>query len=122
MARNRAARQARTAAGAERVRGGSVKAARTGKTSFKVLDFRKTGPEGFIGALVGCDEYVPQTAPDVPVAQRKTFIELQNNHCRFIYGDPCEPCHYYCGSPTADVIGGRPYCDCHTKFCMPVNQ
>jgi len=121
VARNRAARQDRTAAGAERVRGGSVKAVRTGKTSFKVIDFRKTGPEGFIGALVGCDDYVPRTAPDVPVEQRKTLLELTNETCRFPYNDPCEPGFYFCGDPSADLTGGRPYCRAHQLFCQPVD-
>lgn len=46
---------------------------------------------------------VPKTAIDL--------IDLENCHCRFPYGK--EPPFKYCGDPTADLVGGRPYCAAH---------
>lgn len=102
----------------ERVKGSSVKAVRTGKTSFKVLDFRRAGPDGFVGALI--DDYVPRTAPDVPVEQRKTLLTLTNETCRWPFNDPCEPDFYYCGDPSADLNEGRPYCEFHAQLSRPL--
>lgn len=116
-ARLRAEREAKLAAGMIRAKGGSVKAVRVGKAKFKVLDFRRPGPDGFVGALI--DDYVPRTAPDVPVEQRKTFAEVLNHHCHWPFNDPREPDFYYCGDPSADLLAGRPYCEFHAAMSRP---
>lgn len=50
-------------------------------------------------------------AAAIPPEQRKSFLELDWNHCRWIYGDPCGE-HFYCGGE-ADMLAGRPYCPFH---------
>lgn len=102
-----------------RAKGGSVQAVRLGKTTFKAIDFRRAGPDGLVGALVAIDRMVPRDVPDVPVAQRKTLLALTNTTCRWPYNDPCEPGFYFCGDPSADLIGGRPYCPTHQIISEP---
>jgi GcrA cell cycle regulator len=52
---------------------------------------------------------------EIPTEQRKTLIELENCHCRFPVGEPGRQDFFFCGDPTADLIGGRPYCASHSK-------
>lgn len=84
------------------------------KKKLRGLDFRKPDASGFVGQLVVAEEYVERIAFDVPVEQRKTIMQLRNNHCRWPYGDPLEPGFYYCGGDGADLLGHRPWCSGHT--------
>lgn len=49
----------------------------------------------------------------IPIAQRKTIMELANQHCRWPVGDPKSVEFFYCGDPSANVEAGRPYCAAH---------
>lgn len=51
---------------------------------------------------------IPNTAVD--------FLALENHHCRYPYGN--EFPFMFCGDPTADLIGGKPYCETHHKICL----
>lgn len=53
-------------------------------------------------------------ADAIPIAQRKQLVDLDNEHCRFPYNDPLAPDFFFCGDPSADHAGGRPYCRFHT--------
>lgn len=52
---------------------------------------------------------------DIPQAQRCTLMQLRNYTCRFPIGDPQSKDFYYCGSPTADLATGIPYCFAHFR-------
>lgn len=57
---------------------------------------------------------------EIPVEQRKQLVELENHHCRFPVGDPCErDTFFFCGHPSADLIGGSPYCRGHALRAFP---
>lgn len=47
---------------------------------------------------------------------RRTLLQLNNEHCRWPFGDPGSPDFFFCGVPGADVIGHRPYCPIHTRI------
>jgi GcrA cell cycle regulator len=72
----------------------------------------------------------PVTVDDlrIPQAQRRTLVELENHHCRFPVGEPSAADFFFCGAPTADLAGGRPYCAAHTRrtrgprIALPVSE
>lgn len=47
----------------------------------------------------------------IPIAQRKTLLELENHHCRWPLGDG--PAEFFCAHPSADLNIGIPYCRIH---------
>ncbi len=55
----------------------------------------------------------------VPLCQRKTLAQLENDHCRWPFGDPREASFHFCG---ATRHPGSPYCEFHTKraFVSPM--
>lgn len=60
---------------------------------------------------------IPVAVPEVFTDKHfRTLLQLENEHCRF----PCWPDgapidkQFFCGSPTADVAEGRPYCSFHS--------
>jgi GcrA cell cycle regulator len=63
----------------------------------------------------------PPTLNDltIPATQRKTVIQLKNHHCRWPVGEPRSPDFFFCGSPTADLTSGKPYCNAHA--CIAYN-
>lgn len=48
-----------------------------------------------------------------PVEQRKTLLQLENNSCRFPYGNPGDDDFFFCGG---DVFPERPYCGIHCRI------
>ncbi|MDO9381859.1 MAG: GcrA family cell cycle regulator [Hyphomicrobiaceae bacterium] len=46
---------------------------------------------------------------------RVTFANLEDNHCRYVIGDPRTPEHGYCGQ---DKVPGLPYCEHHARRCF----
>lgn len=65
-----------------------------------------------------------QVIPVPPVipssSHRVHVIQAENNHCRWpLWADdaPFDE-KFYCGSPTANVTGGRPYCRHHTEMAL----
>lgn len=51
----------------------------------------------------------------IPMSQRKTLLELENHHCRYIVGDPMVGDYFYCGAVQKD---GSSYCAEHHARCF----
>lgn len=58
----------------------------------------------------------------IPPGQRKTFMQLENIHCRWPIGAVEDPVEFYCGAPEADVSGGEAWCCAHRRraFTRPM--
>lgn len=71
----------------------------------------------FLAIAVNLDPgFTEQLRPDdqnIPAEQRKSFAEIENHHCHWPVGDPSQRGFFFCGDPTADLLGGRPYCRGH---------
>jgi len=52
----------------------------------------------------------PRVDADVPLRQRRSFLELDSSTCRWPVGDPCRPDFFFCGAPARE---GKPYCAAH---------
>jgi GcrA cell cycle regulator len=55
---------------------------------------------------------VPWAAPE---RLRCSLLDLTNETCRWPIGDPGETGFYFCGTPSADLAAGQPYCPCHMR-------
>jgi len=56
----------------------------------------------------------------IPIAERKTILDLTNKTCRWPYHDPRDPDFYFCGRGTET---DKPYCDHHSRQAyQPVND
>lgn len=49
----------------------------------------------------------------IPIGQRRTLLELNENTCRWPIGDPGGADFFFCGGPP---IGGLPYCAYHSRI------
>jgi GcrA cell cycle regulator len=49
---------------------------------------------------------------NIPIAQRRTLLELTSATCRWPVGDPQEDGFFFCGG---EAVGVRPYCRCHLQ-------
>jgi GcrA cell cycle regulator len=45
----------------------------------------------------------------------KSLFELTNDSCRWPFGRPGTESFYFCGVASADLEGGRPYCEAHAR-------
>jgi GcrA cell cycle regulator len=52
----------------------------------------------------------PRVDADVPLSQRRSFLELDSSTCRWPVGDPCQSDFFFCG---ARPLEGKPYCAAH---------
>ena len=53
----------------------------------------------------------------IPIGQRRTLLELNEQTCRWPVGDPGSGDFFFCGGNT---IGGLPYCAYHSRIaCQP---
>lgn len=48
----------------------------------------------------------------IPIGQRRTLVELNENTCRWPIGDPSSQEFFFCGGPPA---AGHPYCSYHSR-------
>jgi GcrA cell cycle regulator len=48
----------------------------------------------------------------IPVEQRLTLLQLNENTCKWPIGDPLTPEFYFCGQHAED---GKPYCEFHSR-------
>jgi len=49
---------------------------------------------------------------DIPVAQRRTLVQLTEHTCKWPVGDPLTPDFYFCGG---EALEGKPYCAFHAR-------
>ena len=65
---------------------------------------------------------LPVNDLDIPVAQRKTILEITDYNCKYVVGDPTMgAAHYfYCGAdlPHDRDLNTPPYCPGHAKVCF----
>ncbi len=54
----------------------------------------------------------PMPVEDVPPADLVKFADLSERQCKWIYGDPREPSHGFCGKP---VVPGLSWCALHKQ-------
>jgi len=52
----------------------------------------------------------PRVDADIPLAQRRSLLELTDGACRWPVGDPSHPDFFFCG---ADALHGELYCAAH---------
>ena len=52
----------------------------------------------------------PRIDADIPLAQRRSLLELTRGACRWPVGDPSHPDFFFCG---AEALRGRSYCAAH---------
>jgi GcrA cell cycle regulator len=56
----------------------------------------------------------------IPLGQRRTILELNEDTCRWPIGDPGSPDFFFCGGHT---VNGLPYCGYHSRVAyQPVND
>jgi len=56
----------------------------------------------------------------IPLGQRRTILELNEDTCRWPIGDPGSPDFFFCGGHT---VNGLPYCSYHSRVAyQPVND
>jgi GcrA cell cycle regulator len=61
------------------------------------------------------DRVKPAAAAASAIALGKTLFELTNDSCRWPHGQPGTKTFHFCGTPGADLEGGRPYCERHMR-------
>jgi GcrA cell cycle regulator len=52
----------------------------------------------------------PLSDADIPLPQRRSFLELSSESCRWPVGNPSGPDFFFCG---AEPFKGKPYCAAH---------
>lgn len=63
----------------------------------------------------GPDKWSPSEPIFIPQADRKTLVDLEDDQCRFPYGDPLvAESFYFCGKPK---LLGLAYCTGHAQHC-----
>ncbi len=71
---------------------------------------------------VAAPQYNPVPIEDlvIPMAERKTILELNEKTCRWPYLDPRDPDFHFCGRGTAN---DKPYCEHHARLAyQPPNE
>jgi GcrA cell cycle regulator len=76
--------------------------------SFGSIGLKTTGT----GSVPPIDPTVFEPDLVIPVEERKTLVQLENNHCRWPIGDPLEAEFHFCGK---DKITGLSYCEFHAR-------
>jgi GcrA cell cycle regulator len=68
-------------------------------------------------------EYEPEPEPElieIPLAQRKTLLELNEKTCHWPVGDPGSAEFFFCGG---DTVNELPYCSYHARVAyQPANE
>lgn len=60
----------------------------------------------------------PERVSPVPLHLRKKLVDISEDQCRNIFGDPATPDHHYCHNKQ---VPGIPYCsECRTVNLVPV--
>jgi GcrA cell cycle regulator len=71
--------------------------------------------------IVDAEPYAdnPAVDADIPAAQRRPFLALNSQTCRWPVGDPVSPDFFFCG---ARPLVGRPYCAEHCARAHRVQE
>jgi hypothetical protein len=69
---------------------------------------------------IACDGIADLPA-EAPPEGGITLMQLQNETCRWPFGDPREPSFRYCGCAGANNAAGLPYCDEHAGMARGVH-
>ena len=76
-------------------------------------------------ALALAYELEPYQEPElidnvIPIGQRRTLLELNEDTCRWPIGDPATPEFFFCGGKP---LTGLPYCGYHSRVAyQPANE
>ena len=76
-------------------------------------------------ALAHAYDYEPEPEPElvdniIPMGQRRTILELNEDTCRWPIGDPGSADFFFCGGQTMTSL---PYCSYHSRVAyQPANQ
>ncbi len=64
------------------------------------------------------EKYVGPIRFEVPLEQRRTFMQLEPHQCRWPseHDDVTHPGFYFCGAPLSPNHGGQPYCAGHAAL------
>ena len=82
------------------------------KTRHAVVNFKRLRDDPIVA------RFVPDISElKIPIEQRKTFMELGANHCRYGNGEVGSPDFYFCGGET---IKDSSYCEAHHRHCHTV--
>lgn len=69
-------------------------------------------PQTALQAVFAAEPFVPAEDLVIPVAERKTLLDLEANDCRWPIGDPKDPDFHFCGK---GKVNGLVYCDFHVR-------
>jgi GcrA cell cycle regulator len=82
-----------------------------------------TGNPAFRKLCADAEPIIITNEIDIPVAERKSLIDLEEHDCRWPIGEPTDPfpLFYFCGK---DKVPGLPYCEAHARraFISPEQQ
>lgn len=64
--------------------------------------------------------HTPEPESTVTLEHKIRFMRAENHHCRWPLWSGDEPLEerFYCGTPGADVLDGRPYCGAHSRMAF----
>jgi GcrA cell cycle regulator len=86
------------------------------QTASQKLHLKIRGASGAFGIGVEAASSVPlpsmPNGSDIPIAQRRTLLELNSTVCKWPFGEPSSPDFFFCGG---DAIEGKPYCAGHCR-------
>jgi GcrA cell cycle regulator len=74
--------------------------------------FTKPRAEPFEGPVFDVDPIVVHEELDIPLAERKSLVDLEANDCRWPIGDPKHKDFHFCGR---SKVAGLPYCEHHAR-------
>jgi GcrA cell cycle regulator len=71
--------------------------------------------------IVAAEPYAddPATDASIPAAQRRSFLDLDSQSCRWPVGDPASPDFFFCG---AQPLVDKPYCAEHCARAYRVQE
>lgn len=69
-------------------------------------------PPTALQAVFATEPFAPAEDLVIPVAERKTLLDLEANDCRWPIGDPKEADFHFCGK---GKVTGLPYCEFHSR-------
>lgn len=93
--------------------GSSKPTVRRARTRFKALDFRRRVDGAHVAIAYDYDLETEPEMVEIPVEQRKTFLQLTDKNCHWPVGNPGTADFYFCGGAAPDE---SPYCSFHSRM------